>query len=185
MNMNGQIQGQTFELFCKLIHSKLNRHENVMEQVKVRVWDKLEKKFYQTKISRNTLSDCTELLMSQEGEIYIRERENGVEKLTHEKNLEFEKRFIKDLYVGIRDNNDKKYFFNDIVKFTHKQRSGPPTHSFGVLVWFGDKLGIGSGPINDYTAIDSITERELRECENVGNIYQDAKIIMGDMPGHI
>lgn len=174
-------KGLTYNEFLLLIRSKPNKHDTLMEHNKVRVWDKLQKRFFQTKYDRNG-GDITELLMSQEGEIYLREKLNGVDKLIHEGNLEFKDRFIKNLYVGIRDSNDKKYFINDIVKFTTRGKGGnPSSYSFGVLIWDRDCLGIGSGPIGDYTAIDRVSERDLREAENVGNIYQDAKIIMGDI----
>lgn len=186
--MNGPIHEQTLKTFEQFLNSnhKPNRHETIMEQHKIRVWDKVEKKFYTSKTIHNNTGDVTELLLNQNGEIYICEKRGDIIKLTHEKNFEVENRFIKNLYVGIRDTSEKRYYFNDIVKFTTKGKGGnPPTFSYGVLIWDGDKLAIGSGPINDYTAIDGISERELRDAEIVGNIYQDAKIIMGDLPGHI
>ncbi len=71
--------------------------------------------------------------------------------------------------VGILDKNDKGYFLNDIVKFADG--------STGVLIWFGDCLGIGSGPIDDYTAIDQVRGYELRKAEIIGNIIDNPKLI--------
>lgn len=66
-------------------------------------------------------------------------------------------------FTGLTDKNGNKYFFDDIVKF----KDG----SIGVLIWFDDKLGIGSGEFNNYHAIDQTSKRELAECEIIGNIY--------------
>ena len=52
----------------------------------------------------------------------------------------------------------------------------------GVLVWMGDCLAIGSGPINDYSAIDQIKIYELKDAEIIGNIYEYAHLIMGHQP---
>lgn len=156
-----------------------------MHSIKFRVFDRQTKHFFENKSARG--GNISEVLLSQEGEIYLHERTDGVDKLTHEKDLfgfydekkdgQNIPRFERNMYSGVRDSNQVKYFFNDIVCFTHSGGN----KSYGVLVWMGDRLGIGSGPINDYHAIDSITEVELRKTDKAGNIYQHAHLIMGEI----
>lgn len=71
-------------------------------------------------------------------------------------------------YTGLKDKNGSEYFFNDIVK-TKK--------GVGVLVWMDDKLGIASGEIGNYHAIDEISKNELEEYEVIGNIYENKNLL--------
>ena len=70
-------------------------------------------------------------------------------------------------YTGLRDQNQNKLFIGSIMKF--------PDGSVGVLIWWGDKLAIGSGPIDNYTAIDEVTEKELRASDLIGDAIQNPK----------
>lgn len=66
-------------------------------------------------------------------------------------------------FTGLHDKNGKEYAFNEIVQFTDG--------SVGVLVWFDDRLGIGSGEFGNYHAIDEVSKEELSQCEITGNIH--------------
>jgi uncharacterized phage protein (TIGR01671 family) len=72
-------------------------------------------------------------------------------------------------FTGLKDKNGKEYFFNDIVEFKDGSK--------GVLVWFDDRLGIASGKINNYHAIDEVSKQELLESEVIGNIHQNPELI--------
>lgn len=156
-----------------------------MHNIKFRVFDRLNKQFFKNVSNRN--GNTSELFLSQEGEIYLHEKDEVGERITHEKDLfgfygekdngEKLPRFERNMYTGCRDSDHKKFFFNDIVCFIDDNNN----RSYGVLVWMGDKLGISSGPIDNYTAIDSVTEQELRKTEHSGNIYQNANLIMGEI----
>lgn len=157
-----------------------------MLNIKFRVFDRLKNQFFTNISQRN--GHVSELFLSQEGEIYLHERDEAGDRLTHEKDLfgyygekkngDKLPRFERNLYTGCRDSNQKKYFFNDIVCFINKDTG---QRSYGVLIWYGDRLCIGSGEIENYHAIDSISEKELRETEHAGNIYQNANLIMGEL----
>ena len=153
---------------------------------KFRFWDTVDKQFFKSVYkpagTTNTL-EIRELLVSQNGEIFLHEEKAGCVTLIHQKNFDLpidqddvNPRYLKDLYSGVRDIKGKKYYFNDIVCFTDKQGQ----KSWGVLVWEHGSLSIGSGPIGNYHAIDSINKYELAATECVGNIYQDRHLIMGD-----
>lgn len=153
-----------------------------MNKVKFRVFDHLTKQFFKNNCQRS--GETTEVLMSQEGEIYLREKTATEDKITHEKYLAFPNRFSRSLYTGVRDSNHNKYFFNDIVCFISKTGN----RSYGVLIWWADKLAIGSQPefikeTKEYTynATDSITESDLHKTDKAGNIYQNANLIMGEI----
>lgn len=144
-----------------------------MNNLKIRIWDKIEKKWFTPVYKKATLGkpeEIHELLINQNGDISLHEARDGQHKFTHEIDMEFKDRYIKQQAVGIRDVNGSRYFFGDIVQCDT---------GIGVLVWDGDKLGIGSGPIDDYTAIDRVTEHELRQWEIKGNILQHRHLIMG------
>lgn len=71
-------------------------------------------------------------------------------------------------YVGIKDKNGADYYFTDIVKIEH---------GIGVLVWMDDKLGIASGEIGNYHAIDEVSKKQLEESEIIGNIFTTPNLI--------
>lgn len=150
-----------------------------MERAQYTVWDRMENKFFQN-IYQPKKPDAKEyvreLLLTMSGELYLRIVENGLEICVHESQME-PNRFIVVPKLSERDCNQKRYYLNDIVKFTDAENRS----SYGVLIWdkhFGS-LAIGSGPIDNYTAIDPINAKELAAQERFGNIYQDYKIIMG------
>lgn len=141
---------------------------------KFTVWDNEEKKFFETKFDRYT-GELREIYLTQNGELVLRVKENqaGPELITYLPGGE-DARYIKNHYTGTLDKDGHKLFFNDIIAFANPDGS----RSYGVLVWMGHCLGIGSGPVNNYHAVDQITERELREKgEKAGNIYQHAHLI--------
>lgn len=72
-------------------------------------------------------------------------------------------------FTGLHDKNGKEWYFGDICK----DKDG----SIGVLVWFDDCLGIGSGEINNYHAIDQVRKYELEKMENIGNIYEHPNLL--------
>lgn len=76
------------------------------------------------------------------------------------------------LQLDILDKNGINYHFNDIVQ---------TAQGIGVLEWFGDRLGISSGEIGNYHATDEISREELECAEIVGNIYQHAHLLAGDL----
>jgi uncharacterized phage protein (TIGR01671 family) len=72
-------------------------------------------------------------------------------------------------FTGLKDKNGKEYFFNDIVEFKDGSK--------GVLVWFDDRLGIASGQINNYHAIDEVSKQVLLESKIIGNIHENPELI--------
>lgn len=71
--------------------------------------------------------------------------------------------FIVNQYTGLKDCDGNDYYFDDIIK-TKK--------GVGVLVWLEDRLGIGSGTINNYHTVDEISKHELSKSKKIGNIYE-------------
>jgi hypothetical protein len=176
-----QKQSPDFTLCSFLNLQNQQKRQNPMNNLKFRIWDAIEKQWFTPSYRNETIGKTAhvrEILLSQTGEVIMREYRDGIETLVHEKDMEFPGRYIKNMAVGIRDSNSKRYHFNDIVCFTDSKGR----KSYGVLIWYGDRLAIGSGPIDDYTAIDPITEHELREAEIVGSVYTHRHVIMGTEP---
>jgi len=67
-------------------------------------------------------------------------------------------------FTGLKDRNGKDVYFSDVIKH--------PSGGLGVVVWMDDRLGIASGSINDYHAIDQIDYSEINQSEVVGNIHE-------------
>lgn len=86
-----------------------------------------------------------------------------------ESNEECDEDVLIEQFTGLKDKNGKEYYFNDIVEFKDGSK--------GVLVWFDDKLGIASGQINNYHAIDEVSKQELLESKIIGNIHENPELI--------
>jgi hypothetical protein len=143
---------------------------------KTRIWDAELKTWYTPTFNRNT-GELSEIYLSQNGELVLRQISAlGVQTFAHLQQTD-PPRYIKSMYTGTRDKDGNKLFFNDIIAFPNE---GDGSKSYGVLIWMGARLGIGSGPIDNYSAEDSITEQELRKAEKAGNIYEHAHLIQGD-----
>lgn len=143
---------------------------------KYRVWDNEKKQWFETVFNRYT-GELREIYMSQNGELVLREKQSkdAPDQFTHLPQGEKTDppRYIKNTYTGTRDKDGNKLFFNDIICFTLANGE----KSYGVLVWMGARLGIGSGPVDNYHAIDGIDEHELRKADKAGNIYEHAHLI--------
>lgn len=76
-------------------------------------------------------------------------------------------------YVNISDVHGREYAFGDIVHvmlpLANEQYQDA---GYGVLIWMDDCLGIGTGPINNYTAEDQVKKGVLEWSEIVGNIFE-------------
>jgi hypothetical protein len=72
--------------------------------------------------------------------------------------------------TGTHDRFGSELFFNDIVQ-------EPNEGGIGVLVWFGDCLGIASGEVGNNHAIDQVSSGELRLYTRVGNIYENPEMV--------
>lgn len=171
--------------FCFEYHQhfiNINKR-NTMEHIRFRAWDTIEKQFFKPVYKRGSVNNAgvyiSEILLTQAGEVMYRETKDGETKITHEIAMEFRNRFKINLRAGMKDIDNKKYYFNDIVKV---KRDDAGTQGIGVLIWLGNRLGIGFGPIDDYTFTEPITESELKQSEIIGNIYMDRHIIMGIEP---
>lgn len=94
----------------------------------------------------------------------IRGEDNAVIKSDSYVSLEFYFQATGDnnqmQYINIEDKHGEEYCFGDIVNIDG---------GIGVIVWMDDRIGIGSGEINNYHAIDSIDMYELAKGEIVGN----------------
>lgn len=147
-----------------------------MDNLKLKFWDTLEKKYFRPSYNSD-YTKITELVVTASGEIYLHELEEGVHKLTHQATG----RYIKQVYAGVRDNNQVKYFFGDIVKTSEPHPfdgSQPDTIKYGVLVWMDFTFGIQYGDV----AL-SCTDLLLMSSENVGSIYSDPALV-GANPNH-
>lgn len=78
-----------------------------------------------------------------------------------------------DQATGTHDRFGAELFFNDILE---DENGG-----HGVLVWQGDCLGIASGQVGNYHAIDQVRSGELRLYTRVGNIYENPEMVQGCM----
>lgn len=130
-----------------------------MNYNKCKIWDSQEKCWF-TPIYKKDQEK--EIFISQSGETYLSEwdSDNHQRKLTHDTAL----RFKICNFSGHRDNQQRKWYINDVIK--------TPGGGIGVLVWHRDRLCIGSGEANNYHAIDEISVEELKESENIGNICE-------------
>ena len=72
-------------------------------------------------------------------------------------------------YIGRKDKNGKKIYFNDIVLHECGGK--------GVIIWFDDRFGIASGEAGNYHAVDEITAAELEECIVIGDIYDNPGLL--------
>lgn len=149
-----------------------------MYRLRYRVWDTQEQQWfkpYYAPIVSGQLPDLKEILSTQNGDLVLRERVNGVETLT-DNNSE---RFIKNGRVGIRDKNGNKYYFNDIVSvILNPDEGGISYPTIGQLIWYNSKLALSRGPVDNYNFIYIIDQIELNNGEIVGNIYQNKDLIV-------
>jgi len=72
-------------------------------------------------------------------------------------------------FTGLQDNDGNDYYLGNIIQ--------TPVGSVGVLVWFDDCFGIGSGEANNYHAIDQTTKYELSDCRIIGNIHKNPDLL--------
>lgn len=103
-----------------------------------------------------TYKPLNDLHLSGNGDVYnvTQEQENGPIKST------LVTQHIKvSQYTGIRDCNQQKYYTGSLVKFKSGQT--------GVL----SLLPNGPHIEFDGSEVESVTEKELREAENVGHIF--------------
>lgn len=136
--------------------------------LKFKFFDLESKSWFQEK---NNKEHCKQLVLTQNGELIFIETINGHVNITHEKDFptveykgEIVPKFVKVQGTNIRDVGEHRYYIDDIVKF----KDG----SIGVLIFSRDGLCIGSGPFNNYTAIDPVRKDELREAERIGSIHE-------------
>lgn len=176
--------------FCYLYYQQLKNIKNkpIMDG-KFRAWDTIEKQFFKPVYKRATANNASvyisEILLTQAGEVMHRLTQDGNTTIIHEMAMEFRNRYKINLRAGIKDKDNKKYYINDIVSPKFKHHITGAIESWGtngVLLWDGDKFGIGFGPINDYTSINPISKEELQASEIIGNIYMDRHLIMGIEP---
>lgn len=141
-----------------------------MEQIKVRIWDSKESKWFKPEYSKNGVKNenLKEILLTQRGEVMIRERVDGVEKLTDD----VENRYVINFMLPIKDLHHKKYSINDIVK---------TNTGYWVLTHDGFKLCLAQGEIDDYKIYHNVSEIELRNFELAGNIYENSYLLKNNL----
>lgn len=120
---------------------------------------------------KNNKEHSKQLALTQNGELIFIETISGHVNITHEKDFpkieykgEVVHKFIKVQGTNIRDVGERRYYTDDIVKFKDK--------TIGVLIFWRDRLCIGSGPFGNYTAIDPVAKEDLREAEIMGSIHE-------------
>lgn len=142
---------------------------NIHSVIKFRVWDSINNTWFKTVFDRFT-GETREIFMSQNGEMYLREVEphSKVSKLTIQNNYEGEPgRYIPTFYAGMKDKDGQRYYFGDIVQ--HWEQDG-----LTVLVMHSESVVLASGKIGDFSSWQRLTERELRLCKIVGNVFEHA-----------
>ena len=70
-------------------------------------------------------------------------------------------------YTGLKDKNKREVYFDDIFR---------TKYGIGVIVWMDDRLGIASGKIGEYHAVDEISKKEIEDGEVIGNIYENPEL---------
>ena len=74
-------------------------------------------------------------------------------------------------WTGLKDKHDEDIYFDDIINIEG---------GIGVVVWMDDRIGIGSGEINNYHAIDSVDMYELAKGEIISSIHSTPKQITNE-----
>ncbi len=142
-----------------------------MREIKFRVWDKDNNKFYEPTYEAHK-GNLEEILMSPSGDLNIRTFKKGthIEILNHESN--FPDRFILMQYTGLKDKSGKEIYEGDLM--THWGNIFEVTFhngSFGLKQKTKKGAGYGSGQQPWYLG-DYPTTTEI-----IGNIYENPELI--------
>jgi hypothetical protein len=135
--------------------------------VRLRIWDTVERRWIKDDHNRKT-GAVREFFISQNGELWIHESDaNGKFTLSLAENGS-PGRYLTRLACGVHAQS-RKLYFGDILMFTDKTFG----ESYGVLLSVRGQMCIGSGPIGNYTAIDTVPPAQIEAAEVVGNIFEN------------
>lgn len=150
-----------------------------LRKIKIRVWDKEEKKMIYPNENGFIEANGIEYCMSFDGRIY---ENNGNEDTTD--------RFIKLQYIGLKDENSKETYEGDIIEVKFSDNGALPveareqvfTRRMGVyrnldFLGFYFQFTFPNGETLNHSPLDAINKKCFREIKVIGSIFKNKDLL--------